>query len=193
MSTIFYEEKFNPQIPLTGLFMEHLGVKIEQAGGVSAEIAVEVIKECLVECDVLKDVTEEQLVGVVKRINDLAEKPTSEDEGAGSTGKGKFFAGYLTDWANGLDYAKLCLYLADYSYHTAREYYEKIDQQIIIAIAHDKLRQDFENARVVFEASLFGFGGSYGNTPKEGEEVIDLMEGGERANRAMEQLTKGFF
>lgn len=192
MTTIFYQEKFNPQIPLTGLFMEHLGVKIEQAGGVSAEIAVGVIKDCLLECDVLEEVSEDQLIGVVKRINDLAEAPAKEDSADASTGKGKFFAGYLTDWANGLDYAKLCLYLADYSYHTAREYYEKIDQQIIIAIAHDKLRQDFENARVVFEASLFGFGGSYGNTPKEGEEVIDL-EGGERANRAMEQLTKGFF
>ncbi|MEA3242339.1 MAG: hypothetical protein U9Q19_02725, partial [Pseudomonadota bacterium] len=76
---------------------------------------------------------------------------------------------------------------------TARKYYETVDHQSLIAIAHEKLKFDFERARVSLEASLFGFGGGYKATPKEGDNVIDLTTGGEEANRALEEMAKGVF
>jgi hypothetical protein len=155
---------------------------------------VPILSQCLLDCDLVEgDVKEEHLAEIISRLQAL-EKESREREGSSSkTGKGKYFAGYLTEWATNLNYVGLCLYAADFDYSKAREYFEKYDQQSIIALAHDRLRMDFEKARVAFEASLFGFGGKYKDTPGDADVEIDLTDGGERANKAFESLTKGFF
>lgn len=196
MSSFFYEDRFNRILPLTGLFMERLGVKVEEAGGLNETNLMPVITSCIKECELVEgEVEEKHVLEVISRLKELESESDQDGKKPGSnkTGKGRFFAGYLTDWATKLNYVQLCLYAANFDYQKAREYFEKRDQQSIIALAHDKLRLDFEMARVSFEAALFGFGGKYKDTPGEGDIEIDLTEGGERANRAFESLTKGFF
>lgn len=192
MPSIFYQEKFDQPLLITGLFLERLGVKVEEAGGMTEENAEEILSQCLVDCQIVqKSPTEEQLAYVLSRLQEKGDKDKST--APESSGKGKHFAGFFTSWANSMDFATLCLYIADYNHSKARELYENLDQRSVVALAHERLRFDFEKARVSFEACLFGFGGGYGKTPNEGDIDIDLTTGGERANKAFEELTKGFF
>ena len=195
MPSHFYQDRFIHTIPLTGLFVEHLGIKVKEAGGLTEENVVPTIAQCLVDCGLVeKEATEAQVAGVIERLQEI-EKKDLEGKGERSpdTGKGKYFAGYLTDWATNLNYVQLCLYAADFDYPRARKYFEEVDQQSLIALAHDKLRFDFERARVSFEAALFGFGGKYKDTPGEGDSVIDLTQDGEDANKRLERAVKGLF
>jgi hypothetical protein len=195
MSSIFYQDKFSRQLPLTGLFIECVGNQMSSAEGADSVDVVEAIKKALVVSELVSgDPTDDQIVYMVGRLNDMAtENAAKPDAGGPQNSKGKFFAGYFTDWAANLDYVTLCLYAAGYDYAKARKYYETVDHQSLIAIAHEKLKFDFERARVSLEASLFGFGGGYKATPKEGDNVIDLTTGGEEANRALEEMAKGVF
>ena len=71
----------------------------------------------------------------------------------------------------------LCLYLADYNYEKAKEFYCKMDREDVTYSCSQKMTYEWEMMRVQFEASLFGSGGGYGDGPKEGETVIDLTKG----------------
>ena len=198
MPSFLYEDRFVRTLPLTGLFVEHLGIKIEQAGGLTEENVFPTVSQCLLDCGLVEgEVKEKHVVEIITRLKRLEEEDEAKErsEPEEDSGKGKFFAGYLSHWATQLNYVQLCLYAADFDYLKAREYFEKQDQQSIIALAHDKLRFDFERARVAFEAALFGFGGKYKDSPggDDNAVVIDLTDGGERANRAFETLTKGVY
>jgi hypothetical protein len=195
VASIFYQDKFKRQLPLTGLFIECVGDLMGESSVTESAEVVEVIKKALSLSELVAgEPTEEEIVYMIGRLNDMAEKSPLNDADSGpQNGKGKYFAGYLTDWAANLDYVTLCLYAAGYDYENARKYYETVDHQSLIAIAHEKLKFDFERARVALEASLFGFGGGYKDTPKEGDNVVDLTSGGEDANRHMESVVKGLF
>ena len=193
MESMFYLDRFKREIPLTGLFIECVGHHA-QGEEVDAESTVKILKAAMLESGIVdKDPTDAQIIYIAERMKEMREGDISKDSPMTPSSSGKYFAGYFSEWAAGLDYVTLCLYVADYDYDTARRYYEGTDYQSLIAIAHEKLKLDFEKARVSFEASLFGFGGGYGKTPKEGENVVDLVDGGEDANRTMEAMMKGFF
>lgn len=192
MASMFYLDRFKREMPLTGLFIECVGhlTKGEEA---DAAGVVEILGSALVDSGLVeKDPTESQIIYIAGRMKEMREGDEKTDSPL-TPSSGKYFAGYFTEWAAELDYVSLCLYVSDYDYDAARRHYEETDYQSIIAIAHEKLKLDFENARVSFEASLFGFGGGYKNTPKEGDNVVDLVNGGEEANRTMEAMMKGFF
>ena len=195
MASIFYQDKFNHQLPLTGLFIECVGGLMTNQDETAATETVDSIKKAMLLSElVTEDPTEDQVLYMIERLNAMAgEISQKSNDAASENTKGKYFAGYLTDWAANLDYVTLCLYTAGYDYEKARQYYEKVDHKSLIAIAHEKLKFDFERARVALEASLFGFGGGYKSTPKEGDNVVDLTSGGPEAERALEAMCKGVF
>lgn len=195
MASIFYQDKFNHQLPLTGLFIECVGdLMVNQDETTAEDVVVSIKKAMLLSELVVDEPAEDQVLYMIDRLNSMAgEIAQRSADAAPDNSKGKYFAGYLTDWAANLDYVTLCLYAAGYDYEKARQYYEKVDHKSLIAIAHEKLKFDFERARVALEASLFGFGGGYKATPKEGDSVIDLTSGGPEAERALEAMCKGVF
>lgn len=190
MASEFYRDYFDRKIPLTGLFIEHLGNKMKKAPeDIDPVMLLEILEECLIETGLLKEPTEEQLVSVLKDLQSCYEEGKKDTEGTTwSNNKGKNFAGYLQEWATSLSYDKLCLYVAGFDYVKAREYFETRDQRSIVAIADEKLRLEFELARVSFEASLFGFGGGYKATPKEGDADFDLTSDDEVAVEALKSF-----
>lgn len=194
MASMFYLDRFKREMPLTGLFIECVGHRSQGEESDAARV-VKILGDALVESGLVeKDPTDDQIVYIANRMKEMREGGEEKDKDSPLTpSSGKYFAGYFTEWAAELDYVTLCLYVSDYDYDTARRHYEETDYQSIIAIAHEKLKLDFEKARVSFEASLFGFGGGYKDTPKEGDNVVDLVNGGEEANRTMEAMMKGFF
>lgn len=192
MSTQFYQDRFERRLPITGLFLERLGRTVEglrdRGDDLTEALLVGLVTQCLKECGLVEEAQEEDVVYVIQQLEELYKDNEETEEVSSPSGKGKNFAGYLAEWAYGLSYDKLCLYIADFDYTRAQQYYESLDQRSIVAIADEKLRLDFEKARVSFEASLFGFGGSYKATPKEGEVDFDLTQDSSAAERALKNL-----
>jgi hypothetical protein len=192
MPTIFYQAKYESVFPITGLFLELLGIKLQsfEQTPTNEETAV-ILLDCLKESGLRKEPAEDDLRYVVeeleKRHQDSEEKRNKEGE-SNKTGKGKHFAGYFASWASEMTYDKLCLYVADYDFTKAKDYYETQDQQTIVAIADEKLRLEFEKVRAAFEAALFGFGGGYKDTPREGDSSFDLTEDSKSAERALKNM-----
>ena len=188
MPTLFYKSHFSPELPITFLFTEHLmavlqGIEPQER----EEKFVEVVALSLQVCGVTKGApTEEELVSVIERLNEQALKEREEDDLAIQGGRN--FAGYFIQWAGKLHAEALTLFLADYDFERARRYYCELDQQAVIAIASERLRLEFERARVSFEAALFGFGGSYKGSPKDGDADFDLT----KDNATAEVMLKNF-
>lgn len=190
MNSQFYKDKFERRIPVTGLFMERVGVLIkDQGGALDQGQMAEVMVQALVETGLVAEPTEDDLEYLALEINKrYKDKEGEEEKDRPPTGKGKHFAGYFSEWASEMAYDRLCFYAAGFDYAKAREYFETYDQLAIVALADEKLRLEFELARVTFEASLFGFGGGYKDTPREGESVFDLTQEGQAAERTLKDL-----
>lgn len=189
MSSEFYKDRFSRRIPLTGLFMERLGALVSEHGDVTEEVTmVAIVGQAMIDAKLVEEITDEALTEVVTQLNEHRDEKKGDEEGAKPQGQGKHFAGYFSEWASGLSYDKLCFYAAGYDYAKAREYFENHDQRSILALADEKLRLEFELARVSFEAALFGFGGSYKDTPREGDSVFDLSDDSQIAENALKNL-----
>lgn len=190
MASIFYQDKFDRQIPLTGLFLECLGNYVKELGDeLTDEAILHAVQRALMKSELRKEPSEEDLAYVAEELTRRSAAAEERQGDAKATSiKGRYFSGYLTDWAYGLNFDKLCLYVADYDYPKARELYETLDQQSVVALADEKLRLEFERARVTFEAALFGFGGGYKDTPKEGDATFDLTDDNQSAERALKNM-----
>ena len=65
-------------------------------------------------------------------------------------------------WIRKLDFQQMCLFLGKYNLSEARRLYTEVDMEDVSRMYADRVAYDFEVARLQFEASMFGFGGSYG-------------------------------
>jgi hypothetical protein len=188
MPSIFHRARFSIRTPLTSLFLEHFSLELTKLTPEEREDQfVEVLARCMEECGLSEGPpSDDQLIEIADRLNQVV--PTEETEDGQTLRGGSHFSGYFIEWSGKLRADGLCLYLADYDYPRANRLYCELDQQLVVAIASEKLRLEFERARVAFEAALFGFGGSYKGSPQGDEKVFDLT----KDNAAAEVALKNF-
>ena len=75
MPSILYDAVFQKGVPLTGLFIEHLGIKVAEAGGITEENTYNIISTCLRECGLVRgEATQEQVSYVINELNSIAEE-----------------------------------------------------------------------------------------------------------------------
>lgn len=186
MATPFYTDLLTDELPITSLFMEYVTTHLAAMPADEREDRFyELLTTGLQVCDVTKGApTDTQVEDVARRISERAQEK-EDDASPSKSGAGRFFAGYLTEWAGKLDPTALCLYAANYDYWLARRYYCELDQQTLAAIARNKLQLEFERARATFEASLFGFGGKYKDTPSGADSEFDLSKDDKAAEMAL--------
>ena len=75
----------------------------------------------------------------------------------------------------------VCLFDAGYDLTEARRLYCEEDKDIVAHLGQARTVMSWENAKMQFEAVLFGMGGGYG---KENETVIDLRNGTNKSTEA---------
>ena len=189
MPSIFYNDVVLHRLPVTCLFMEYVTATLADLPKEEREEQFyQVLATGLQVCGVIEGVpTEEQVAEIARRMAEQVEKQ-EERGGSQKAGAGAYFAGYLTAWAGKLSSEGICFYVANYDYDLARRLYCEIDQQTLSAIAKDKLQLEFERARVGFEASLFGFGGKYKDTPSEADCEFDLTKDSKAAEAALKSF-----
>lgn len=131
-----------------------------------------------------KGPTSEDIAYVVERMHDYnsqkekKEKELEEAETKTKKGSNKAFAEHAIEWIGHLPADKMCIWLADYDYELAEKFYCKYDRDTVTTMIDQKVENEWERMRVQFEASLFGFGGGYGESNDPNAEIIDLTEGG---------------
>lgn len=120
-----------------------------------------------------KFLDDEQLVEVCSRLSahgqrvidqvDAAEKPAGNGKPARTTGSSdRGFGEYFQEWTAKLEMPQLCLLLANFDADRARQLYLLEDYEVVETMASCWRGLEYERGRLVYEASLFGFGGKYG-------------------------------
>jgi hypothetical protein len=186
MPSEFYKDRFERKIPITGLFLERVGALSQEAEReLDEQGVVDVIVQALQDTGLCDHPSDEDLEYVSYQLNQRLSKEHKEGGKAGARSGSSLF-GYFAEWASSLEYDKLCFYVAGFDYAKAKELFEQLDQQVIEALANEKLRLEYQLATVSFESALFGFGGGYKDTLKEGDQVFDL----DSENTSAEQVLK---
>ena len=151
------------------------------AGAVIAEIYKEVFGI---------ELTEEQLLEVGERLEKWAKSKTAEkatDKAASDPSSNvtkisqksnsNTFAHRYAEWFRGLALDQALLWLSDYDPERAEYFYSSVDKDLVDMAMETKARNMEESNRLLFEAALFGNGGSYGKgrkggSPGGGAEVV---------------------
>jgi hypothetical protein len=174
--SLFFQDFFRQGPPLTSLFIEYVAEALAALPEDQRQDRfIDVIAEGLLKCE-LTDGTPSpaQVVEIATRLEEHYKAEQKPAKSGDKSSAGKSFLGYLIDWAAHLDMVQLSLYASDFNPVLARQLYCEVDQALVVATAHDKLRLETERARAAFEAALFGFGGRYKDTPSEHDRSFDL-------------------
>lgn len=186
-----FKDRMDRRLTLSLYFFEVLDEAqqiVNDSSGEGAELDNELglataIMASLIETDVCEEPTTEDVEYVADRLvkyYDEAKKASEEkskEGGLAGTGK-KTFAGEAMKFLGNLKPDEQCLYLADFDIEKAHHLYTQVDRDDIKVISEQKVGFQWEMMRVQFEASLFGFGGGYGDGESDpNAEVIDLTNG----------------
>jgi hypothetical protein len=190
MPSLFFQDFFRQGPPLTSLFIEFVAETLAALPeDERQEKFLEAISQGMERCE-LSDgpPSAEAVVEIAVRLESHYSTQSEQKKASGPSGAGKTFLGYFIEWAAKLDMVQLCLYTADWDPVAGRALYCEVDQALVVATAHDKLRLETERARVGFEAALFGFGGRYKDTPSEADRSFDLSSDNASAEVALKSL-----
>lgn len=157
--TIFYAATFERRFPVSYLLVERLASILGDQEPDSTALATAVSK-ALKDCQTCSKPTAEDIAYVVER---LAVPVKAQDSGVEEQSlEGKSFGGGFLKWVKELDPEQTCMFVAGYDLERAATLYARADRDDVVALAAVKVNQEWELARVRFEAALFGFGGGYG-------------------------------
>jgi uncharacterized protein YukE len=177
-NTLFFQEKFQHDLAITSLFLEYLGGQLQQP---ETPEPVDAIKVTLKACELcanpqLSDV--DYVVMRLKRLNKEIPKA------AGGDGKRSFASEYLK-WLQAINTEQACCYIAGYDITRARELYNYTDVSVLTTLLRYRAEHHWQDTLVMFEACLFGFGGSYGDEQTTTFDIKEDREGMEANLKAM--------
>jgi len=176
MATLFYNEKYVHQFPVTYMFLERLDVYLKDAPQDSSVIAQAIVKA--LESEGIPVKTGEVITYVVDRMESRAKSADEEEKEATSGKKSSFGAEYLK-WAGGLDGEQVCMFIAKGDCDYARRLYCEVDFEIVEGFAKHCFERAWQEAVMQFEAAAYGFGGESGdddkdNVPVKGMDASEL-------------------
>ena len=129
------------------------------------------------------DLHPDDLVAVCTRIEEHGDKVRARAEEASRKPKGQpqskrkgNFSDYYNDFMAALDMTETCLWLADMDVDRARRLYFEEDYQVVEKMADFKRGYEREQHRLLFEGSLFGFGGKYGGSGSRNEGDVTVHD-----------------
>lgn len=144
------------------LLFEVVALRVHAAhedGDDDLELA-QVVKQAIQTCELQSSPSDKQVLYATERII-AAYQETPDGEERQAPGK-RGFASDFVEWLNKLDAQAMCLYAADADVERARYLYGSVDRETVIAVCEHRVAADWKQAQLMFEACLFGFGGSYG-------------------------------
>lgn len=168
-------------VNLSMMFFELLENKIED--GNTPDDLITVISSSLTESGACEKVTDAHLAYVANRLEEIKKKAEEEENNKDSKklpeSGTKQFAQEAMKWLSSLEPQQLCLFIATYNYSKAKCLYCEVDRDDVLYMGKQKVEYEFEQMRSNLEASLFGFGGGYGEDKGSNENttVIDLSDG----------------
>lgn len=186
--SVFLEAAERP-IPLSFLMLEYLNVRRHELEKEESERTLgEVVEEACRVCG-FEDITKEKILYLVTRMSRSSEERKKGGGAKALLRANRDFGGALAEWISGLEPAEVCLWLSSGDLLQANYLYSSADVEEVAALVDVMIQYAFQQAKVRYEAALFGFGGGYKRTPKEGTKVYNLEDPSpEEEDAALEAL-----
>jgi hypothetical protein len=172
MSSVFYKAQFEQRFPIPLIAFEHLTAKSSLS---PEDLTLEVLSAC---CGKPNPTQEDigYFLAVIQQESTTAQQVIDEAPSAeAATAKAKTLGAAFQQFLQTLDSARILLWACGYDYQRAEYLYTKVDRSIANQIIEDFLKILHEQNTYLFEAGLYGFGGSYKND-SPGEDLVDMTE-----------------
>lgn len=170
-------------IPLSFMFLDLYADFIAGSPEASAGEAIRVIYAEVYR----QDLSDEDLYQVAERLSDYAKRvtekivPGTDPQKRKPPSTSKQFGDYFRAALASLDTSEKLLWLAGYDVAKARHLYALEDFEVVDELITLRQKMADEEARLSYEASLFGFGGKYGSGSRsrhdEGEVTVTDLRG----------------
>ena len=174
--SVFYQARFEHLFPIPLLAFE----RIDALRHLPPE---QVIGQVLAECCNKPKPTSEEITYFIRRVQGevaqaapQVESKTEEDDDpykpVESSTKRRTLGSSFQEMISKMDSARLLLWACNWDYNKASYLYTVVDKSIAKQVIDDFIRVTQETNTYLFEAGLYGFGGSYsGDEPSSGDEV----------------------
>lgn len=163
-------------VPIPFLFNDYLAQVSENDPDITVAAAVRLAYALAV-----RELTQDELEGLVARLQKRSSEPPSEQpKNAASPDGKKYWGSNLAEWSLSSSTFDICCYVADYDVEKARKLYCETDSELVYELAKVKYAKDYEFARANFEAAVYGFGGGFDGNAGNAD-VVDLVNGGDSA------------
>ena len=194
MGSIFYKAAFDRRFPVTLLLLERISEVFSAGAEEMGQSEVDSsLRKCLVDCGVVKKVTDDDITYLMGRLNTMVEESKDADDPAPPSSK-KTFASSYTLWAHKLQTDHVCLLAAGFDYFLANRMYMEMDKEDLTEVAKQFLMREWEKIKIGYESVVYGFGGSYSGDDDGGggggnSNVVDISDG-KASKSAMAELKK---
>jgi hypothetical protein len=186
-------ENRNRRFPISFLLLELIkeattGIEPINEAGVLLHAAI--LTKILKDEKIVAKPTDLDIEYVFGRLQAKLESSTAAKPGEKRSGK-RGFGEYFIDWLNEMQPEELCFYLAEYDFYKAKTIYSELDFDDVYKMTEYKVKREFEQNRILLEASAFGFGGGYDDGAKKAadENTFDLTA---PSSEGMAELAKIF-
>ena len=159
----FYKQKASASTattPVTYLLLEALqNVLGEQSSGVLGDILSTTL--CRIHHAPLEKKALENLALDLSALYERNAKLEKEHDGKPASGSRATLGSGLNSWLQGLDPVRMCYLLAGFDPDKAERLYCEVDHRIVIEMASVYTANRQQEVQVLYETSMYGFGGKY--------------------------------
>lgn len=169
--SLFYRERYSQRFPVSLLALERLH-HLQRT-----EPPEDAIIEVLVECCGIKEPTQDDFIYLLERIDEVNRECDSKPPPSGySTQDKKGLGSDFNKFISSLPLDQIILWMVQFDHDKARKLYCEVDRTTVMQAVKDFSTAILEGNKFLFEAVLYGFGGSYKGDSSDDAEVIDLSK-----------------
>lgn len=119
-----------------------------------------------------------------------ANKAAGELKGGEDKGKAvkRGFSTEFDKFMRGLPMDTLILQMCGYDFDKAKHIYFKVDRDVALAIVGSYIERSKQDNLIKFEASVYGFGGSFEGGSKEADHQFDVSDGSKSADALLKSM-----
>ena len=170
--SVFYQAQFEHLFPIPLLAFE----RIDALRHLAPE---QVIGQVLAECCNKPKPTPEEITYFIRRVQgevSQAEQQIAPSESISTHTTSRTLGTSFNKLVSSMDTSRLLLWACNWDYQKAKYLYTQVDKTIAKQVVDDFLKVTQETNTYTFEATLYGFGGSYTEDSGNDPDDIDLTQ-----------------
>ncbi|RLA45994.1 MAG: hypothetical protein DRR06_06005 [Gammaproteobacteria bacterium] len=169
--SLFYNHTFGRRFPIPLMALEAYALDSE-AAQTDEDLFNVLVTTLSRHCKVSKP-SEQDITYFLERLQGIKEEISNSPDGG--VAKGKTFGSAYMDYVSGLPMDSALLKMVNYDISAADRLYCTIDRDDVVQLVKEYIQGKAEENLVRFEASMYGFGGSYSeDKPENKDKGVDI-------------------